>query len=135
MLVIDKRVRLQVRIMLNKWSGNKNSINTQLAQMITEFSHATTVEKAHVFQCNSPLKYYCVSKVHSPFWVTAVPMPSKVAFYQPLGMQGTDYGRLHFVPDWLRAGYFQKKRLFDPWTVPYIKCRRKRYYLKKPRYR
>ena len=135
MYVIDKRVRLQVRIVLNQWSGNKNSINTQFAQMITEFSHSTVVEKSQMFQCNSPLRYYCVSKVHSPFWVTAVQIPSRVAFYQSHAMVGTDFGRLHFVPDWLNAGYFQKKRLFDPWAVPFIKCRNQKYYLKKARFR
>ena len=134
MFVTDKRATLQVRIVLNKWSGNKNSLNTQLAQIITEFSHATIVEKAQMFQCGSPLRYFCVHKVHSPFWVTAVPIPSRVAFYQPMVMQGTDFGRLHFIPDWYNAGYFQKKRLFDPWTTPFIKCRNRKYYLKKARY-
>ena len=135
MYVIDKRVRLQVRIVLNKWSGNKQSINKQLAQIITQFSHSTVVEKSHMFQCNSPLRYFCVSKVHSPFWVTAVPIPSRVAFFQTHAMVGTDFGRLHFVPDWLHAGFFQKKRLFDPWTVPFIKCRNQKYYLKKAGYK
>jgi hypothetical protein len=135
MYVIDERVRLQVRIVLNKWSENKQSINTQFAQIITEFSHSTCVERSHIFQCNSPLRYFCVNKVHSPFWVTAVEIPSRVAFFQTNDMVGTDFGRLHFVPDWLNAGVFQKKRLFNPWTVPFIKCRNKKYYLKKASHR
>ena len=134
MLITDKRATLQLRIVLNKWSGNKNSINTTLAELITQFSHSTAVAKGCMFQCTNPLRYYCVNKVHSPFWVTAVPIPSRVAFYQTHAMQGTDFGRLHFVPDWLNAGYFQKKRLFDPFAVPFIKCRNKKYYLKKARY-
>ena len=134
MFVIDKRATLQVRIMLNKWTENKNSINTQLAELITQYSHSTIVTKGHMFQCNNPLRYYCVQKVYSPFWVNAVPIPSRVGFYQTNAMQGTDFGRLHFVPDWLNVGYYQKKRLFDPFSVPFIKCRNKKYYLRKARY-
>ena len=49
MLITDKRATLQLRIVLNKWSGNKNSINTQLAELITQFSHSTAVAKGCMF--------------------------------------------------------------------------------------
>ena len=129
-MIVDKRATLQVRIAINRILKNKNSINTVLAKLITEFSHSTIVEKAFIFQACVPPRFYCIQKVHSPFWCTAVPMPSRISFYQSLDLVGTNFGRLHFIPDWIRAGNFGKKRLFDPFHHPYIKCRNKKFFLK-----
>ena len=129
-MIFDKRAALQIRIALNKIMSNKNSINTQIANLVCEYSHGTIVEKAYMFQCGSPPRYFCIARIHSPFWVTCLSMPSRVAFYQTEGNVGTDFGHLHWVPDWLHCGRYQKKRLFDPFSKPYIKCRNHQYFLK-----
>ena len=129
-MIYDKRASLQIRIAMNKIVGNKNSINTQIANMICEFSHSTLVKKARMFQFGSPPRYLCVAKVHSPFWVTCLSMPSRVAFYQTAQTVNTNFGHLHWVPDWLRCGIYRKKRLFDPFGTPFIKCRSQQYFIK-----
>ena len=134
MTVYDKRATLQVRIAMNKILGNKNSINTEISKLITVFSHSTIIEKAFMFQSCFPPKYFCVAKVHSPFWVTCLQMPSRVAVYQSFNTYGTDFGRLHWVPDWRQCGLYEKKRLFDPFSMPYIKCRNRKFFLKKHKY-
>ena len=131
----DKRAALQIRIVLNKIVGNKNSINTVLANIICEFSHSTIVKKAFMFETGNPPRYLCVSKVHSPFWVTCLPIESRVAFYQTPVNLGTNFGHLHFVPDWNLCGGYRKKRLFDPFGKPFIKCRDHRYFLNNRRYK
>ena len=134
-MIFDKRAALQIRIALNKIVGNKNSINTQVANLICQYSHSTIVKKAFMFQHGTPPKYLCVAKVHSPFWVTILSMPSRVAFYQTAMTLGTDFGHLHFVPDWYRTGAYRRKRLFDPFHKPFIKCRNTKYYLNNHKYK
>ena len=134
-MVFDKRAALQIRIAFNKIVNNKNSINTLLANIICEFSHSSILEKAYLFQYGSPPKYLCVARVHSPFWVTCLSISSRVAFYQTVGTVGTNYGHLHWVPDWLHCSGYKKKRIFDPFSKPYIKCRNHRYVLKNHLYR
>ena len=129
-MIYDKRASLQIRIAINKILGNKNSINTTIAHMICEFSHSTTIKKASMFQSGCPPNYLCVAKVHSPFWVTCLPMPGRIGFYQTEANVNTNFGHLHWTPDWLRTGAYKKKRLFDPFGKPYIKCRDHRYLLK-----
>ena len=128
--IFDKRAALQIRIAMNKILRNKNSINTEIANIICEYSHSTIVQKAFMFQYGSPPTFLCVSLVHSPFWITCLDMMGRVAFYQTIPDIGTDFGHLHWVPDWQHCGKYRKKRLFDPFGEPYVKCRNRRFYLK-----
>ena len=134
-MVFDKRAALQIRIAMNRIVGNKNSINTEIANLICVYSHSSIVQKAFMFQCGSPPTYLCVSQVHSPFWITCLSMASRVAFYQTTQTIGTNFGHLHWVPDWQHCGQYLKKRLFDPFGEPFVKCRNRRYYLKNHKYK
>ena len=129
-MIVDKRATLQVRIFMNKLFGNKNSVNKSLAALITSFSHSTVVQYGTVFQrTKGTPEYYVIQKCHSPFWVTTVWMPSKVQIavhpFFPLR-------NICFVPDWHRSGHFQKKKIFDPYGLPYIKKRNARFYFQVP---
>ena len=134
-MIVDKRVTLQIRISINKLLANKNNINTEIAKIISEFSHSTVIKKACMFEYGSPPKFLCVAKVHSPFWVTVLSMNSRVAFYQTAGTIGTNFGHLHWIPDWNTCGRYLKKRLFDPFGKPFLKCRKQQYVLNNRMYR
>ena len=130
--IYDKRSALQVRIAFNKIVGNKNSINTEISNLICQYSHSTVIERACMFQCGSPPTFMCVARVHSPFWVTCITMPSRVAFFQTPA--GTNFGHLHWLPDWKHSGRHLRKRLFDPFGIPFLKCRNQRYHLRHKRF-
>ena len=134
-MVFDKRAALQIRIALNRIVGNKNSINTEISNLICEYSHSTIVKKGFMFEHGSPPKYLCVARIHSPFWVTCLTMPSRVAFYQTALTVGTNFGHLHWRPDWMHCGAYRRKRLFDPYGKPFIKCRNRRYHLNNHKYK
>ncbi len=127
--VTDKRATLQIRIAINKILGNKNSVNTAIAKLISHFSHKTVLRIASKFECSFPSEYYVLSQVHSPFWATVVNMPSRVVFLQDEPLRGTNFGSLRFAPDWARASNFHKKRIFDPYGKPFIKKRHRKFYL------
>jgi hypothetical protein len=129
-MIYDKRASLQIRIAINRILGNKNSFNTMIAHIISEFSHSTIIQKASMFQSGCPPQYLCVAQVHSPFWVTCLPMPGRIDFYQTEATANTNFGHLHWTPDWLRTGLYKKKRLFDPFGEPFIKCRNHHFLLK-----
>ncbi len=129
MEVTDKRATLQIRIAINKILGNKNSINTRVAEIISNYSHGSFVKHASYFTCRSPVSYYVVNKMHSPFWATTVHLPARLAISQLPQHHGSNIGELYFTPDWSAAIGFSRKRIFQPFTKPYIKKRQTRFYL------
>ena len=129
-ITVDKRATLQLRIWLNKFLGNKCSVNTQLAQTITEYSHATCVKKSAMFTNVVPSHFLCVTEVQSPFWCKVVQMEARMAinnFRSDLG-----FGRIFYEPDWSHVSKSFRKRIFEPYGQrPFIKNRDTRYYLVK----
>ena len=128
----DKRATLQIRIAINRVLKNKNSINTTIAKLISQFSHRSVLRIASKFESVYPSEYYIISKVHSPFWATTVNMPSRVVFNQNEALRGTNFGTLSFAPDWNKASCFHKKKIFDPFGHPYIKKRHRKFHLTRP---
>jgi len=133
-MIVDKRATLQVRIFMNKLFGNKNSVNKSLAKLITSYSHSTVVQYGTVFQrTKGTPEYYVIQKCHSPFWVTTAWMPSSIEYaVHPYWERYRSFGNLCFVPDWHRATQFEKKKIFDPYGLPYIKKRNARFYFQVP---
>ena len=132
MAITDKRATLQIRICINKILGNKNSINTRVAEMISKFSHGSPVKDASYFTCRGPVSYYVVKKLHSPFLATTVHLPARLAIAQLEQHHGTNIGHLYYSPDWTAATGFSRKRIFQPFSNPFIKQRHKRFYLSAP---
>ena len=134
MSFFDKRAQLQIRIALNRETGNKNSINKQIAKIICQYSHSTCIKKAFMFVNQNSTKFLCVAHIHSPFWVTVLSMPGRIEFYQSQLTIGTNFGHLYWSPDWGKTGGYFKKKVFDPFSNPYLKCRNNKFFLKKNKY-
>ncbi len=128
MLITDKRAVLQIKIHLNKFTKNKNSVNKILSNLIAEYSHGTVLEYGSVFESFPGMNYYLINKLMSPFWVEVTHVPPRVDWIDV-------FRGIWYSPDFIRASGFHRKKVFRPFSkYPYIKKRKKKYMLKTPGY-
>ena len=130
-IVTDRRATQQILICMNRVLQNKNSVNKLLAEVISVFSHGSIIKRGSKFEASFPSEYFIVNKLHSPFWTTTVNLPSRVAFFQDDTLIGTNFGTLRFTPDWSRPSRMLKKRIFDPYGNPFIKKRKRKFFLQR----
>ena len=126
----DKRAQLQLKIWINKHLGNKDAINTELARIITEFSHGTLVKPSTLFWNSYPNLFWCIKEVLSPFWCTVYQMHSRIGYGGYYTSQ--EFNRLYYEPNWDSPFGPFRKRIHDPFSNnPYLKDRSYKYYLRK----
>lgn len=123
-MTVDSRATRAIKVSLNKRLSNKNSVNLMIAELISDFSHASILKKGSIFQyANS--NFYIVNKVKSPFFVSITRIPS-------VHLIMTTWG-IVYSPNWSLASSFYWKKVFDPFcSRPYLKQRNRRIYFKKP---
>ena len=127
-VVTDKRVVLQIKILLNKITNSKNSVNKILAKIIADYSHSTVLENGSLFESWPGMHYYIIKKTVSPFWVEVCHLPARVDWVDIF--QGIWYS-----PDFERASHLHRKKVFLPFSkYPYLKKRNRKYILKTPVY-
>ena len=123
-MVVDLRATRAIKVCINKIFKNKNSLNLRVAELISEYSHASVLKRGAVFQYQNSA-FYIVNRVKSPFWVSITSIP-------PVRIVMAPWGSLALVPSWKKASPFHMKKVFDPFGTPYLKKRRKKIYFKKP---
>ncbi len=124
-MTIDSRATRAIKVSMNKRFRNKNSVNLMIAKIISQFSHASILERGSIFQyANSG--FYVVNHIKSPFFVSITRVP-------PLELMMTRWGAIVYSPNWSKASRFYWKKVFDPFCPrPYLKQRDRRIYFKKP---
>ena len=126
-LTVDKRATLHLRISINKKLGSKNSVNTQVAQLITDYSHASILKVGDIFADKTPHWFMYVTKLLSPFFCEVVKVRSKIV-YVSLD-HNPNIGRIVYQPVWSSVTVPFKKRIFEPFsTNPYLKDRHMKYH-------
>ena len=123
-MVVDTRATRAIKVCINKIFKNKNSLNLRIAQIISQYSHASILKRGCVFQYQNSA-FYIVNTVKSPFWVSITSIP-------PVRIVMAPWGSLALVPSWKKASPFHMKRVFDAFGTPYLKRRDKKIYFKKP---
>ena len=127
-MTVDKRAVLAIKIQLNKITGNRNSGNLCIANLIAEFSHKSLLESGSRFESKN-CHFYIVKKTYSPFWaqVTFIP-PTTSLFYD------TQHPfAIWYRPNWPLASSFHKKKIFSQFHHPYIKKRNTKFYFQESR--
>ena len=116
----DNRHSRAVKVSLNKIFGNSASLNKELANIITEFSHTSPLTGGS-FMVSNNLKFFVVQKLLSNHWCLGWFCDSKVAFV----------GRtLKYVPNFMYRGKIVRKRINYPFTsFPCVSIRKQNFYL------
>lgn len=104
---------------LNKLFGNKSSENLDVAQVICSFSHRTFVTHGSYFTWENT--FFICERVLSPHWLVGFLTPSRTGFIGNAGM--------FLYPDFRYKSGIIKKKIFNPFTIPNIKFREKKYTL------
>ena len=104
---------------LNKRFANKSSENLDLAHVICSFSHKTFVTHGSYFVCQNT--FFICQTVLSQHWLIGFLTPSRTGF---IGNAG-----IFLYPDFRYKSVAIKKKIFDPFTIPKIKFREKKYTL------
>ena len=104
---------------LNKHFGNKSRENVHIAQLISSYSHKTYVTHGSYFTWQNT--FFICERVLSQHWLVGFLTPSRTGFIGNAGV--------FLYPDFRYKSCQIKKKIFDPFTVPSIKFREKKYTL------
>ena len=104
---------------LNKRFKNKSSENVCLSQLIVSFSHKTYVTCGSYFTYDN--MFFICEKVLSPHWLLGFLAPSRTGF---IGTAG-----IYLYPDFRYKSRQIKKKIFNPFTIPIVKFRERKYTL------
>ena len=120
--ISDNRYRRVIKQCLNKIYKNKSSVNQSISKIIVSYSHKTLLEKGRYLLCRH-LQFFVINKVLSTHWISG--------FFCPSELQLAD-GLFYYIPKfWHRSPHVVKK-VFDPFTYqPFVKVRKKKYYLQR----
>ena len=102
---------------LNKFTGSRSAINKELAVIIAEYSHKSTLERGS-FMMGTSYHFFIVTEVHSQHWCTGFFCPPKLEWAMTLDGVGTFYR-----PDIRNRSCDFRKKVFDPFTHPTVKAR------------
>ena len=118
------RYQRAIKQSMNKLFQSKSTENVHIAQLITSFSHKTYVTHGSYFTFQN--MFFICQKVLSPHWLLGFLTPSRTGFIANTGA--------FLYPDMRYRSDQIKKKIFDPFTVPIIKFREKKYTLEAKRY-
>ena len=116
----DNRHSRAVKVSLNKIFGNTSSLNKELSNIITSFSHTSRLTGGS-YLVSSDLKFFIVQKLLSNHWCLGWFTPSKIALV----------GRtVKYVPNFMCRGNLVRKRINRPFTqYPCVSIRKQNFYL------
>ena len=112
------RYQRAIKQSLNRMMGNRASVNSNIASIISSFSHKTTISPGSYLLCPQ-YHFFIVCDVLSAHWCEG--------FFCP-PMIDTMYGL--FAPDLRRRTAIQKKCIFDPFVRPYVAIRNQKFRIK-----
>ena len=116
----DNRHSRAVKVSLNKIFGNTSSLNKELSNIITSFSHTSRLTGGS-YLVSSDLKFFIVQKLLSNHWCLGWFAPSRVAL---IG------STIKYVPNFVSRGKLVRKRINRPFeTYPCVSIRKQNYYL------
>ena len=116
----DNRHSRAVKVSLNKIFGNTSSLNKELANLITQFSHQSRLQGGS-YLVSSDLKFFIVQKLLSNHWCLGWFAPSRVALVG---------NTIKYVPNFMSRGRLVRKRINRPFeTYPCVSIRKQNYYL------
>ena len=104
---------------LNKRFANKSTENLHIAQLIQSYSHKTYVTDGSYFTCDN--MFFICDTVLSPHWLLGFLTPSRTGFIGNAGV--------FLYPDFRYKSQRMKKKIFDPFIVPTVKFRERKYTL------
>ena len=113
------RYLLAIKRALNKRFKTRNSVNLDIAKLITSYSHRTRFQRGSTFHLNGCMfsKYFIVYDVLSAHYVRGAYVKP---FWYKIGV------RWHMFPE--NRERIQTKKIFNPFTTPVIKQRAKKHY-------
>ena len=118
----DNRHTRAIKISLNKLFGNTSALNTELAKLISSFSHSTNLVDGS-YMISADLKFFVVQKLLSNHWCLGWFCPSKIAWRNH---------ETRYVPNFMQRGTIIRKRINAPFSkYPSVNVRQKQFYLEK----
>ena len=105
-----------IRQALNKRFDNRSSLNRTLADLISSYSHKTVIRRGN-YLYGPRREFFVIRDVLSQHWVTGFFCPPRIEF-MPANI-------VLYHPDLSRRTRIRKKRLYDPFMKPSIRCRNK----------
>lgn len=105
-----------IRQALNKRFENRSSLNRILADLISNFSHTVTIRRGN-YLYGPRREFFIIKDVLSSHWVTGFFCPPRIEF-MPTNL-------VLYHPDLARRTRIKKKRLYDPFLKPSVRCRNK----------
>ena len=118
----DNRHTRAIKISLNKLFGDTSALNTELAKLISSFSHSTNLVDGS-YMISADLKFFVVQKLLSNHWCLGWFCPSKIAWRNH---------ETRYVPNFMQRGMIIRKRINAPFSkYPSVNVRQKQFYLEK----
>ncbi len=105
-----------IRQSMNKMFNNRSSINRILADLIADYSHTLPLGRGN-YLFGPRRGYFVIDEVLSHHWVTGFFCPPRIEF-MPANL-------VLYHPDFSRRTRIRKKRLYDPFGSPLVRCRNK----------
>jgi hypothetical protein len=105
-----------IRQSMNKILDNRSSINRILADLIASYSHTLPLRRGN-YLFGPRREYFVINEVLSHHWVTGFFCPPRIEFF-PANL-------VLYHPDLSRRTRIRKKRLYDPFGMPLVRCRNK----------
>ena len=105
-----------IRQSINKLLENRSSLNRVLADLIVGYSHSLPLRRGN-YLYGPRREFFIIKDVLSHHWVTGFFCPPRIEF-MPANL-------VLYHPDLSRRTRIRKKRLFDPFGIPMVRCRNK----------
>jgi len=105
-----------IRQSMNKMFDNRSSVNRIIAELISEYSHTLTLHRGN-YLFGPSREYFIIKEILSQHWVTGFFCPPRIEFMPT--------NAVLYHPDFSRRTRIKKKRLFNPFGVMAIRCRKK----------